>query len=126
MIDALATTLLFVALGGAVWALLLIALNRPLKLGKPFTMTLIGLAALLELGLLAQAVIGVLNMISTDRGFSRASFAAYLFGPLLVLPLATVWALAERTRWGPGVLVMGCVAVVVMILRLQQIWAGHA
>ncbi|MGA6164603.1 hypothetical protein [Amycolatopsis magusensis] len=44
---------------------------------------------------------------------------------MLIVPLATAWSMAERSRWGPGVLVAGCLAIPVMAVRLQQIWAGH-
>jgi hypothetical protein len=44
----------------------------------------------------------------------------------VIVPVAALWALAERSRWGPGVLVIGCLAVPVMILRLGQVWHGHA
>jgi hypothetical protein len=126
MIDVFATVLTFAALGAAVWALLLIVINRPLKLDRPVSLALIGAVAVVETGLLVQAIAGVVNMLSTDRSMDRLSFVAYLFGPVVILPLATVWAMAERSRWGPGVLVAGCLAIPVMILRLRQIWDGNA
>jgi hypothetical protein len=45
---------------------------------------------------------------------------------VLILPLAGFWALAERTRWGPAVMVIGCLTVPVLIIRLGQVWNGHA
>ncbi|MEU5261111.1 hypothetical protein [Amycolatopsis sp. NPDC021455] len=126
MIDTLATALTFAALAAAVWALVLIALNRPVGLRRPDGRALLGLLALIELGLLVQAVVGVVNLVTADREFEHLTFGAYLIGLLFVLPLATVWSMAERTRWGPGVLVIGAVAVPVMILRLSQVWAGTA
>jgi hypothetical protein len=126
MIDVLATVLTFVALGAAVWALVLIVINRPLRLDQPVGLALIGAVALLEVGLLVQAVAGVVNMLSTDRSLDRFALVGYLVGPVLIVPLATVWAMAERTRWGPGVLVVGCLTIPVMILRLRQVWAGNA
>lgn len=125
MIDVLATVLTYYALGAAVWALLLVVANRPLDLNRPLSLALVGATLLLELGLLAQAVVGVVKMITDDRDVEVLSFVGYLVGPVLVVPLAAAWALAERTRWGAGVLVVGFLAVPVMILRLRQIWDGH-
>jgi hypothetical protein len=125
MIDVLTTVLTYVALGVAAWALLLVVINRPILLGRPPGLALAGAVLLLELGLLVQAVTGVVTMITDGRAVDRLTFVGYLVGPVLIVPLAAVWAAAERTRWGPGVLVIGCLAVPVMIVRLRQIWDGH-
>jgi hypothetical protein len=69
-------------------------------------------------------VAGVVNLTGTDRDVDGLSFGGYLLGSLFVLPIGGFWALAERSRWGPGVLVVACLAVPVMVLRMQQIWAG--
>lgn len=126
MIDSLALALTVAALVAAAWALLLVALNKPLTLDTKLTLGIAGLALLLELGLLVQAVIGIVRLVGTDRELSGATFVGYLVGPLVVLPLAGLWAVAERSRWGASVLAVGFLSVPVMILRLQQIWAGHA
>ncbi|NUT96274.1 MAG: hypothetical protein HOY78_30035 [Saccharothrix sp.] len=126
MIDFLATALIVLALVCAAWALLLAVLDKPLTLETGLTLGIAGAVALLELGLLVQAVIGVVRLVGLDREISSATFVGYLIGPVVVLPLAGFWAVAERSRWGAAVLVVGCLSVPVMILRLQQIWAGHA
>ncbi|OXM69549.1 hypothetical protein [Amycolatopsis vastitatis] len=126
MIEPLATTLTFAALAAAVWALALIALNRPVDLCRPDSRALLGLLTLIELGLLVQAAAGIVNLFTAEREFEHLTFGAYLIGLPFVLPVATAWAMAERTRWGPGVLVIGAVAVPVMTLRLSQVWAGAA
>ena len=120
MIGALATALVIAALVGAAWALVLVLANR-----LPNTVTL-GVLALLELGLLVQAVIGIVKLAGTDRDVSAATFVGYLLGSLLILPAAAFWALAERTRWGTSVLIVGCLVVPVMIARMNQIWNAHA
>ncbi|HET9144016.1 hypothetical protein [Actinophytocola sp.] len=118
MIDTLATGLIIAALACAAWALGLVLANRP---AGTFTLVLL---ALLELGLLVQAVIGIVRLAGTDRDVSGVSFVGYLIGSLLILPAATFWALAERTRWGTTVLLVGCLVVPVMIVRMNQIWGG--
>ncbi|HEU5475093.1 MAG TPA: hypothetical protein VFV67_30990 [Actinophytocola sp.] len=118
MIAGFGTALIWAALGGAAWSLLLVVRDKP-----PGAATL-GLLALLELGLLVQAVIGIGKLIGTDQDVSGASFVGYLIGSLLILPAAAFWALAERSRWGTTVLVVGCLVVPVMIVRLNQIWGA--
>ncbi|SMD25246.1 hypothetical protein [Lentzea albidocapillata] len=126
MIDVLPTVLTVLALAGAAWSVLLIALNKPLLPLTKLSRTLVYGLATLEVGLLAQAFIGVSVLLGTDRDIERWSFVGYLLGPVVILPFAVVWAAAERTRWSAGVLVVMCLSVPVMILRLGQIWAGHA
>ena len=119
MISVLATALILAALVVAAWSLGLVILNRPVN-----DVTL-GLLALLELALLAQAVLGIVNLAGTDRDVSGVTFVGYLIGSLVILPLATFWSLAERTRWGTAVLIIGCLVIPVTIARLNQIW-DHA
>jgi hypothetical protein len=125
VIDVLATVLIFASLGVAAWALVLILVNRRFALNQPYGLALAGAVLLLEIALLVQLVAGLVNMFSDGRGVDRLSFAGYLAGPVLILPLAAVWAAAERSRWGSGVLIIGCLTVPVMIVRLRQIWDGH-
>ncbi|MFD4636232.1 hypothetical protein ACFWN2_02890 [Lentzea sp. NPDC058436] len=126
MIDVLPTVLTVLALAGAAYAGLLIALNKALlPLTKLSWGMVLGLAVL-ELGLLVQAVVGIVSMLGLDRDIQRWSFVGYLLGPVVIVPVAVLWSAAERTRWSAGVLVVACLSVPVMIVRLGQIWAGHA
>ncbi|MDX3656610.1 hypothetical protein PV646_04760 [Streptomyces sp. ID05-26A] len=108
------------------WSLALIAADKPLLPLTGAKRGLVGLLAALEIGLLIQAVVGVVQMLGLDREIDRLSFVGYLAGPPLILPVAVVWSAAERTRWSAGVLAVACFSVPVMVLRLGQIWAGHA
>jgi hypothetical protein len=127
MIEFLGPLLTYVALGAAAWSLGLTVFNRALVLGKPLTYGILGVLALLEAGLALQAVAGVVAMVSSaGRDYDRLAYVGYLVGPLLIVPCAALWALAERSRWGPGVLLIGCLVVPVLILRLHQVWSGHA
>jgi len=125
VIDALSTTLTYVALGAALWALVLLIADKPLQPLRRSSLAVLGLLALLELGLLVQTVLGFVRMFGTDRELDKLTFGGYLVGSLVVLPLAVFWALAERSRWGPGVLLVGCLAIPVLILRLNQIWSTN-
>lgn len=121
MVGTLSTVLTFVALGCAAWAVVLIIAGRPLMVDRWHGVGLLGLVVLLELGLLGQLVVGVVALFG-DHPVDAPTFVGYLIGVLLVLPLAVFWALGERTRWGPGVLVIGCLTVPVLIVRLRQLW----
>ncbi len=125
MIGILATVLTFVALAGALWAAVLVVANKPIQLREWHGLWLYGLAVLVELGLLAQLVIGVVRLVGEDRPVDGHTFVGYLVASLLVLPLAAFWALAERTRWGPAVMVVGFLVVPVLIVRLRQLWDVH-
>jgi len=122
MIEVLAAVLTYVALAAAVWAAVLVVGNKPIDLRKWHGLWLIGLVALLELGLLVQLVVGIVRMATDDRDLETATFLGYLITTLLIPPIAGFWSLAERTRWGPVVMVVGCLTIPVLILRLGQVW----
>ncbi len=82
---------------------------------------LIGLA-FVELLLLAQLVVGLAAVIGGEGPDSTLTFLAYLVGALVVLPVATVWSLAERSRPSVLVLTVACLALPVMTARLLQMW----
>nr|WP_042197333.1 hypothetical protein [Kibdelosporangium sp. MJ126-NF4]CEL22891.1 putative integral membrane protein [Kibdelosporangium sp. MJ126-NF4]CTQ90031.1 putative integral membrane protein [Kibdelosporangium sp. MJ126-NF4] len=126
MVDVLATVLTYASLAVALWGVVLVVVNRRFALNRPYGLALAGAVLLLELGLLAQMVTGLVNVFTTDRDIATGTFIGYLVGPVLIVPLAAVWAAAERSRWGAGVLVIGCLAIPVLVLRLRQIWDGHA
>lgn len=125
MNEVLATTLIYVSLGAALWAVVLVIAGQPARMDRWYGVGALGVVALLELGLVVQAVGGIVALFVTERELDGVSFVGYLLGPVLVLPLAAFWALAEKSRWGPAVLVVGCLAVPVMLLRLQQVWEAH-
>lgn len=126
MVEVLAAVLTYVALAGAVWAAVLVIAGKPVQLREWHGLWLYLLLIALEVGLLAQVVVGIVKLSTEDRQVETFAFLGYLITPLLVLPLAAFWALVERTRWGPAVMVVGCLTVPILILRLNQVWAGHA
>jgi hypothetical protein len=84
-----------------------------------------GLLGLLELGLVAQLVLGLDRVLGDHAGVSVATYVGYLIGALFVLPLAAGWAWAERSRSGTGVLLVAVVVLPVLFVRLHDIWATH-
>lgn len=83
-------------------------------------------AAVLELGLLAQLVVGVVRLAGTDRDVSGATFVGYLVGLLLILPAAAFWARGEPSRAGTAVWVVAGLVVPFLLLRLDTIWTYGA
>jgi len=108
------------ALLGAGWCLLMLTMKGP-KGQK----VLLGALGLLELVMLAQTVLGIVRVTGAHRHIATGTFVGYLLGSLLILPAAGWWSLAERSRWGVGVLLVGCLVVPVLVVRMNQIWAGY-
>jgi hypothetical protein len=122
MIEVLATAL---ALAAAVWSAVLAVANKPIELRAWHGLWLYGVVILLEIGLLVQLVVGIVKLATDDRDIETATFLGYLITLILVPPIAAVWALMERSRWGPVVMVVGCLTVAVLIVRVRQVWEAH-
>jgi hypothetical protein len=125
MIEVLAAVLTYAALAAAVWAAVLVVVNKPIQLREWHGLWLYGLVALLEVGLFVQLVVGIVQLSTDDRQVETATFVGYLLTLVLIPPLAAFWALLERTRWGPVVMVVGCLTVPVLIVRLRQVWEAN-
>lgn len=125
MIEILASVLTYVALAAAVWAAALVVAGKPIQLREWHGLWLYGVVLLLEVGLLVLLVAGIVRLSTADRPVDTLAYLGYLLTSLLVPPLAAFWALAERTRWGPAVMVVGCLTVPVLLLRLGQVWDAH-
>jgi hypothetical protein len=116
VIGPLAVVLGLAAVAVAVAALIWAGLDRPVRLGH------VAGAALVEVGLLVQAVIGVARLIGGTRPSSVATFVGYLAGSLVILPVGTLWALEERTRWSSVVLAVAGVTVALVEVRMSIVW----
>jgi hypothetical protein len=102
----------------------LFALGLGFARRKPSLISL-SVLALVELGLLVQFVISIAICISGDRAKNdTVEFFAYLFVAALIPLAAGFWALVERTRWSTVILGIGALTVMVMLVRMHQIWFG--
>ena len=73
--------------------------------------------------LLAQLVVAVVApFVGNAPTGNLVEFYIYLVSAILLPPLATVWALVDRTRWSNLVLATSSFAVAVMVYRMFQIW----
>ena len=88
----------------------------------PSDYTIFG-TALVELLLIVQIVVALaapaFGNLPTGSGLE---FWVYLVTAVLIPPLAVLWALIDRSRWSTVVLGVACLAVVVMVYRMHQIW----
>jgi len=106
---------LCVALAG--WAAWFVIRDRAVILRQLFG------AAAVEAVLVVQAVVaGVLQ--ARGHEVDGVLFWGYLLTAALLLPLAAVWAFAERTRWSSVVLCVAASAVACLQWRLWLIWGG--
>lgn len=113
-----ANAIIIVSLVLAVAAFVLAVLNRSKSIAL-----LVG-AAILEALLVGFFVGGIAQMIGTTHDFARAEFVGYLLACIAVVPLAVWWAWGEATRAGLVVLGVAFLVLPILVVRVQQVWAG--
>lgn len=100
----------------------LLAVGLGLARKPPGDLSLAG-TVLVEALLLGQLVVAILAPGSGNPPSGNIlEFYAYLISALLVPPAAVLWALLERSRWSTVIVGIGCLAVAVMLYRMQVIW----
>ncbi|MCG7304552.1 hypothetical protein HMPREF3160_07475 [Arthrobacter sp. HMSC06H05] len=52
-------------------------------------------------------------------------FWGYLATALLLVPLAAWWAIGDKSRWSNTVMAAAGFTVLVMLVRMQQVWHGQ-
>ena len=107
-----------VALLATVYALTRFARNLPLD--DPLLFTTIAIEVLL----VVQLVVVIIGVATTDRDVDTVTLVAYVVGVVLIVPLGAVWALVEKSRYGPAVLALATFSAAVMTLRVLQLWNG--
>ena len=118
MFEPLTWALVALSLAATVYAVVLAARDK--RIDWP----LLGVLGVIEVGLLAQLVIGIVQLVQTSRDVSGPFFIGYLVGSLLILPIGALWALAESSRWGAGALAVACLVIPIIELRLHEIWTA--
>ena len=84
-----------------------------------------GALAVVQIVVIAQLIAGLASVGSAPHSVSKFVYVGYLVGALVVLPIAWLWAQAERSRSGLGVLLVGLFVVAFLVVRLHQIWPHH-
>ena len=118
MIGSLATGIITASLVVALIALITTIRNRPVGL-----VLLVGLG-LLEVAVLVQAVIAIVRLISGEEIGQTVVFLGYLATTVVVPLFGAYWGMAERSRWGTGVVAVACLALPALTGRLLQLWQG--
>jgi hypothetical protein len=82
-----------------------------------------GAVAIVELLLLGQLGVAIIApLVGNSPTGSLTEFYIYLVVALLIPLLAGFWALVERDRWSTVVLGVACLAIAVMVVRMNIIW----
>ncbi|MFF0265606.1 hypothetical protein [Kribbella sp. NPDC004536] len=113
-------TWFLVALSLAAMAYAVVLAARSKRIDWP----VLGAVGVVEVALIAQLVVGIVQLAGTDRDVSGPFFVGYLIGSLLILPIGVFWALAESSRWGAGALAIACVVIPILELRLHDVWTA--
>jgi hypothetical protein len=87
---------------------------------------LLNVMIVIELGLVANLVLGLVHVSDAPARVSTGVYVGYLIGSLLLIPAGVVWSSGERSRGGTGVLLLAVLLVPFMFVRLADIWAGSA
>ena len=103
--------------------LLLVVLGLIGKKPSGFSVLLVGLV---EFALLMQVVasVTVLFLGESSKG-DTWEFFGYLLVALVVPVAGVFWALVERSKWSTVVMGAAVLTVVVMLVRMRQIWTGE-
>lgn len=118
MVDGLVLGLVIACLGLVAAGLLAAALNRPLGLAH------LAASAVVEIAVLVQVVAAVVGLFTGARVDGLALFIAYAGFALVVLPLGTLFAVEEQTRWSGVVLAVASLALVITLWRMSGVWLG--
>ena len=81
--------------------------------------------AALEIALIALLVGGCIALGTTSRDVDGVLFVSYLISVVIIPPAAVLWGIAEKSRWGTGVVVVAMLTISVLCVRLLGIWQGR-
>ena len=74
--------------------------------------------------MLVQAVIAIVRLISGEEIGQTVVFLGYLATTVVIPIFGAYWGMAERSRWGSGVVTVACLALPALTGRLLQLWQG--
>ena len=107
---------------GVVAGLLLVVMGLIGRKPSGFSLALVAGS---EFGLLMQLIASITLVILGERAkLYTWEFFGYLVVAIMVPVAAAIWALIDRNRWSTVVMGAGVLTVVVMLVRMQQIWSG--
>ena len=100
------------------WSVVQLVQGRP-----PGRVLLVG-SLVVEVMLIVFLVGGIVQMIATDRELARVEFIIYLLAMAALLPIAIWWTSGENSRAAAGVLAVVFFLLPILVIRVQQVWAG--
>jgi hypothetical protein len=113
-----AVAIIVVALSFAAYALIAAAANWRRGIA------LLVACAVLEVMLIGFFVGGITQMAQSSHHFAKAEFVVYLLALVAIPPAAVFWAWGEKSRSGTLVIALAFLITPIMVLRVQQVWAG--
>ena len=116
MIDAVAYSVGWLSLVVALWAAWKTVRHSRISDGMFYAI------AAVEIGTIILLVAGVSALISTDRDVEVTLLVSYLVTLVLIPPVALIWGVAEKSRGGTGVILIGMWTVWIMSFRVLQVW----
>ncbi|MGH8792808.1 MAG: hypothetical protein ACRDXX_09190 [Stackebrandtia sp.] len=117
MIDWLTSAVQICALAAACWMFVDSFRAKPVTFAH-----LVGLGGL-EVLLVAQAVVSTVLLARLSGGADNTIlFVGYLATAVLILPVAAIWGLTDRSRWGSAVAGGASLSVAAILMRMDQIW----
>ncbi|MFB4281344.1 MULTISPECIES: hypothetical protein [unclassified Nonomuraea] len=118
------TTVSTIVIAGAL-LLMLMSLIVAIR-NRPMGMVLLVGFGLLEVAVLVQAGFVIAAVSGGEGPADKVTLFGYIGGQVLIPPAGVFLALAERSRWGSGILAVAGFAIAVMNARVLQIWQGVA
>ncbi|RFA20236.1 hypothetical protein [Subtercola boreus] len=83
----------------------------------------LGSTALVEVLLVIQFVVALLSpAFGNTASGDVLEFYVYAVSALLLPAAAVFWALIDRTKWSTVILGVACLAIAVMVYRMNAIW----
>jgi hypothetical protein len=80
--------------------------------------------AVLEVALIVLAGIAVVAWVGGNGPAEPVVFFFYLLSCIAIPPAMAWWGRGEPGRWGSGVVAAACLVLVVLVLRVSQVWSG--
>jgi hypothetical protein len=84
----------------------------------------LALILVLELALVVLGVLAVIAWIGGSPPAEPVVFFFYLLVVLLAPPVMVWWGRGEPGRWGSGAVAVALLLLAVLIVRVEQVWAG--
>ncbi|MPV37646.1 hypothetical protein [Georgenia subflava] len=92
--------------------------------GRPVIFKQLLAGGVVEAALVVQGVVALVGVVGGHPLAEPWTYWGYLVTALFLLPVAAVWAMADRTRTSSIALVVVCVAILAMQARMWQVWTA--